>query len=45
MPPTAESVGQLERWLQAFYEELVPDKVGNVPKIAKKMVDSQIGKG
>ena len=43
MPPRAETLEQLERWLLAFYQELVPDKLANVPKIAKKMMHDQPG--
>jgi hypothetical protein len=43
MPPHADSLQELERWLTAFYEKLNPQKVANVPKLAKKTLEDQKG--
>ena len=43
MPPQAASLEQLERWLVAYYSEKAPEKLENVPKIARKMLNAQLG--
>ena len=41
MPPIAQNTAQLERWLTAYYEALVPEKASNTPRIAELFVNKQ----